>query len=604
MFFRVLQRCLLFGVGLYWLGAALASHAPENSKNPAVLRVASIDALDLVHVSSPLDSALEAPPQLYRPFDTNTTYPLNADKALWLRIRLQAVTPIPENAWVLAMPKPFFDAVELHARSAGQTLWQMQTAGGSISHQDWPIQSLSPQFYLPALAQGSHEVYLKVWQDLPTRMSLSVLPVAQAFAEGQKNLLMVGLSLGIVAVMLAWSILLALFYRKSVYAWYAVYTCVVLFFVASYTGLASYAFWPTDTTWSRHGASIFAMGSVATQLQFARALFLPPTKLRWLHNTITLLVGGSAAGMVFYFYSVQVSTQLVLLAVTLIPCLILMVLLGLRALRQRDTKMVARLWLLAYVPIVIVLTLTLVELLGLAPLAWLPLNAPVYALIFEVPVLLAALHLHAKSLRDSEVRERTLAETDPLTGFANQEHFQRMLSMHWTQYQLTGQDVALAYIKLGHQPGQSQREQLQRVVRQLRTVTRRRDIVAHMGGNMFGILMPQTVMNDALSIRFSRLVALGLMVDPGDPHLTPISFRIVISTFASSALPLESLRTALIDKINQTTGWKKRSIRYVSNSPRKNSDMTDMGELWQAALEQAHPNITNPAPSARLSSAE
>lgn len=595
---------MLLGTGLCWLGAALATHLPENSQNSAVLTVESIDALDLVHVSSTLRSAQAAPQQRYQPFDTHTTYPLNVNSALWLRIRLQASAPIPGNGWVLAMPKPFFDAVEIYTYSESQgpnhqSGWQMQTAGGAIAHQDWPIQSLSPQFYLPAMAQGSHEVYLKIWQDLPTRMSFSVQPIAQAFAEGQKNLLMVGLSLGIVAVMLAWSAVLAFLYRKSVYAWYAVYTCVVLLFVASYTGFASYAFWPTNTIWSRHGASIFAMGSVATQLQFARALLLPQAKLRWLHHAITLVVAGTVVGMVLYFHSEHVSTQLALLAATLIPGLLFMVLLGLRALRQRATKVVARLWLLAYVPIVIVLTLTLVELLGIAPLAWLPLNAPVYALLFEVPVLLATLHFHAKSLRDNEVRERTLAETDPLTGFANQAHFQRMLSMHWTQYQLTGQDVALAYIKLVHQPGQSHREELQRVVRQLRTVTRRRDIVAHLGGNLFGILMPQTMLNDALFSRFSRLVALGLMADPGDPHLAPINFRIALGTFLTGALTLESFSAALIDKINQAAGWKKRSIRYISRNPRKTSDMTDMGELWQAALEQAHPNIAKPPPSTR-----
>jgi GGDEF domain-containing protein len=137
---------------------------------------------------------------------------------------------------------------------------------------------------------------------------------------------------------------------------------------------------------------------------------------------------------------------------------------------------------------------------------------------------------------------------------------------------------------------------LQRVVRQLRTIARRRDIVAHMGGSLFGILMPQTVMDDALSSRFSRLVALGLMVDPGDPHLNPIGFRIALGTFQTGALDLESFNAALLDKINQPNGWKKRSIRYVTRLPQRTSDMTDMGELWEAALEQAHPGITKRPP--------
>lgn len=599
MFSQFLRYWLFFGAGFCWLGVALASDLPENPGSQAALSIVSIDALDMSPAGSTLRNAQEAPSQHYQPFDTHTTYPLNVDKALWLRIRLQAVTPIAANAWVLAMPKPFFDAVEIYTPSpspdaGSQNAWQMQTAGGAIAHQDWPIQSLSPQFYLPAIAPGLHEVYLKVLQDLPTRMSVSVEPVAQVFAEGQKNLLLVGLSLGIMLVMLLWSSLLALFYRRPAYAWYATYVSLALLFVASYTGFGSYAFWPEATRWSRHCVSVLAIGAVAMQLQFTRALFLPPAKWHWLHRLVTCVVVGSGVAMFFYYRTDSISTQLTLLALTLPAGLGLMVLLGVRALR--DAPVVARLWLLAYVPIVIVLSLTLVELLGIAPLAWLHLNAPVYALVFEVPVLLIALHLHAKSQRDNEVRESTLAETDPLTGFASQEHFQRMLNVHWTQYQLTGKDVALAYIKLVNQTGQDSREELQRVVRQLRTIARRRDIVAHMGGSLFGILMPQTVMDDALSSRFSRLVALGLMVDPSDPHLNPIGFRIALGTFQTGALNLESFNAALIDKIHQPTGWKKRAIRYVTRLPQRTSDMTDMGELWDAALEQAHPGIARRPP--------
>jgi hypothetical protein len=103
-------------------------------------------------------------------------------------------------------------------------------------------------------------------------------------------------------------------------------------------------------------------------------------------------------------------------------------------------------------------------------------------------------------------------------------------------------------------------------------------------------------MDDALSSRFSRLVALGLMVDPGDPQLTPIGFRIALGTFQTGALDLDSFNAALIDKINQPSGWKKRSIRYVTRLPQRTRDMTDMGELWEAALEQAHPGITKRPP--------
>jgi two-component system, sensor histidine kinase LadS len=199
-----------------------------------------------------------------------------------------------------------------------------------------------------------------------------------------------------------------------------------------------------------------------------------------------------------------------------------------------------------------------------------PYYAPLYALAFEMPVLLIALHLHAKTLHGAAVRRATLASTDPTTGFVISQHFFSTLEKLCDEAESSGQDIAIAYVEVtfhldyiamrGSPP--SERTQ-HRVVKLIRTVIRDQDTVVHIRQNLYAILMPNMTLGENLSVRLSRLVAIGGMTDEEIVEDIPIRFHIAATTLHSFAGTIKHLDDALKSKLNETNGWRNKAIRFV-----------------------------------------
>jgi diguanylate cyclase (GGDEF)-like protein len=102
------------------------------------------------------------------------------------------------------------------------------------------------------------------------------------------------------------------------------------------------------------------------------------------------------------------------------------------------------------------------------------------------------------TLRQSQLRERDLGRTDPLTELSNRralyEEGGRMLEL----CRRTQRPVTLAYIDLDHFKAVNDRDGhpagdrlLQTVARALRSATRAADLPARMGGDEFAVLFPE-----------------------------------------------------------------------------------------------------------------
>jgi GGDEF domain-containing protein len=573
-FLRVCVVCL---ASLCWLGVAAvaqdAVHAPETPIQS--IEVVSAVALD---VTSAQIAAMAA--DRFTVFNDRTTYPLNKDSAIWLRVHMQLQQSVPAKAWTLEIAKPLADAVEFYARDP-QGQWARQTAGTRTAHQNWPVRGLHPQFYLPAMNAGTFTCLVRILQNAPISFAVNARPTEHVVDDTTRNFLVLGVALGLLLLMLVLAAVLAVLYRKSVYAWYALYVGLALLAAASYTGFASYAFWPGTVWWPINITLVFTMACTIALLQFTRAMFLPIAKSKALNQLVSIATMVAIAATLVHAASDNLNSRLVTLALCLPPCFALMVVLSVRALLKGSV--VARLWAIAYVPLLVVAALVVLENLGLVQLPWMPPYAPIYALLFEAPVLLTALHLHAKAQYQAQVQAQTLANADPLTGVATVEYFRNILAVQWARTQRSQKDCALVYIKLAFHAESDHDESMQRVVRLLRTVAGRHDVMAQLDGKLLGILIPNALLDDALANRLSRWIALGLMADSGNNPAQPIHLRIAVGTFLTGADTLQQLHTKLYDKINETKGWTKRSIRYVTRIPLAGYDTTDLSPLLPTA---------------------
>jgi GGDEF domain-containing protein len=567
-----------------WLTLACAAHAlPPITSSEIAATTAS--------ASTTFAQVAAGTAGKFLPFDQDATHQVSWERPLWLHFRVRADSATSPTAWTLALDKPFIDRVEFYARGPDGG-WNMQAAGDWIAHKQWPQRSLNPQFYLPALSVGEHDFYVRVFNLIPLHFAVQLLPSDVAQQNMQHTFAIAAVMLGFMALMWLLSTVLALSYRHAAYAWYSLYVAINVVLFASYLGIGSYALWRTATWWPEESITLCLMAAMLVQLLFCRAMFLSPRNSPRLYKTIPMAVVLDCVAVVAYAVFNIVSVQTVLFLFVMLTSMALMVASVLAELRQRSV--VAWLWLLAYAPFLLVVTFTVVDGFGWYAFAWLPYHTPLYALLFEMPVLLIALHLHAKTQHTHQVRKTTLANIDPTTGYVAPHLFTATLETLWQQAQDQWQDMVVVYVLVQHglpQATTGHTDNIQRTVRALRTVVREQDTIAQIKPQLFAIFMPSMALNDALAQRLARLVAVGRMVDVNAPQAPLLLFRVVASSKAGFAGTWQQLDASLRRKLYDTHGWSRKSIRYLrlraANESQPESDLVSLSQLWDVAVEES-----------------
>jgi GGDEF domain-containing protein len=545
-------------------------------------------------------------PADFSPFDRAKTYATMSDAPVWLRLRVDTTSTQAANLWTLGFNKPFIDKVVLYTAQSNGT-WKQQSSGESLAHSLWPKQSLTPQFNLPELAAGQHDFYVALYNSVPLHVAVTLLPSEQANAHTQNTFLIAGIVTGLLMFMCITACVLGINYRDSACLWYAAYAFAALLLSLSYMGMGNYALW-TDSMWLRgNGNMVFVLAAVSLQLQFGRSMFLEPGSPQWMRYGVHALSVFCMLSMVLIVVRFNFFTQMVFFVTPVLLATLAMIAIVVSNLRRY--AIIASMWMVAYIPLIVLMAMAIAENMGYWSMPWLPYNAPLYALVFEMPVLLIALNIHIKKQHAKVVRTKTLASTDPTTGFVVAHDFAITLDQLWNTAKVSGQDLAVAYVQIAHQRrhapqrGISHAERrLARVVRLLRTVVRDDDVIAHVGKDLFAMLMPNMPLNDNLSARLTRLVALGNMADRDAAHGAPIRFRIVATTQRSFAGTVQDLDDALQHKLNQTDGWERKAIRYVrkrpSNSIGSMVDGESFSQFWQRAAQMSNETSAATPPQA------
>ncbi len=538
-----------------------------------------LDILTGVSPQVTVQQIASTPDAAFAAFNPDKISGPNQHSVLWLRFRVLADETSGTAGWTVSLAKPFVDRVSFFYRDA-QGAWQAQSAGDRVAHRLWPVRALYPQFNLPPMAPGVHTFYLRVQNSIPLHFSIDLQPSDQASAAAMDQLLQSGFVLSLMVFMAVLSLTLACVQKNKTYGWYAAFASANFFAVAGYVGMSAYLFWPDASWWPEYSALVPAMLATMAQLHFSRLMFeneQPGTRLHQLVNmtlvfnllcVVAALVTPDPIARRFEYGWVMASSVALTLFIVL------------RAWGQGVA--LARLWMFAYTPLVIGLTLTIVKHFGIWPINGLPFMVPVYAIAFELPVLLFILLSHSKAHQAHAVREATLASADPLKGYTQRSAFDETAQKLWNQARAEKKDVGIAYVKVVRDKEQAalvnsydpDRERAQ-WVRIMRTVMREGDTVAQIDDDMFALFFKGQSVGEDFSGRLSRLVALGLMAAQDYSTHGPVQFRIVAGTRGSSAGAAggsgsgdwATLDRTMRARLIAEKGWSRRSIRMLSAVP-------------------------------------
>jgi two-component system, sensor histidine kinase LadS len=593
-FFALVLLCTLTGLqplSVQAQDASLSSVQQQPTLSVAVFRDgAAIEGLSAAQVAG-------SSPDSFSPFNSTTAYHATDKQPIWLRLRVHVPVSDATRQWTVNFSKPFTDKVVLHLPQTDGR-WTQQSAGDWIAHQRWAKKSLAPQFDLPLLAAGTHDFYVAVYSFIPVRLNVQLLPTAVANQVLQSDLLWMVFILGAMVFMVLASLTLFVAYRRSTYAWYGAYAASVMMVIASFTGLGSYLMWSESTHWPEISIGVSAILAAALQLQFCRAMFLNHTSPKWLRTTVNAVLVANVIALITYIVISDTVLRTILFTVQPAIFSLLTVTIATRALMEQRSK-IAALWLVAYAPLIAIYSLSVIEHLGYASLPWLPYNAPVYAFAFEMPLLLIALHLHAKTQHTKTVRDSTLDGIDPMTGFVTSRLLPDTIASMWDEAQSLKHDIAVAYVEVKHSPhyvdmhGTPPRARTQeRAVRMLRTVAREHDTIAHVDKDIYALIMPRMSLGTNLSDRLSRLIALGIMTDKDGQQESPLRFHIAASTARSFAGNSKDLSTALTGKLEQNDTWGQRPIRFVRKISQRYSALASaaaanetLSHFWHRAAD-------------------
>jgi len=185
-------------------------------------------------------------------------------------------------------------------------------------------------------------------------------------------------------------------------------------------------------------------------------------------------------------------------------------------------------------------------------------------------------------LRDSMLRERALARTDPLTGAANGRTFYECISLELARTRRTQRPLTLAYVdvddfkrvndQFGHATGD---EVLRQVTQTIRGNVRGIDTLARLGGDEFALLLPDTGAPAAtLALERLRVLLARAMTRRG----WPVTFSIGAATFLRAFEEDVDVMIHRVDALMYSV--KKSGKDRIRHELVQNNDGAMVAEEW------------------------
>lgn len=466
-----------------------------------------------------------------------------AGMALWLRFDVAPFGPLTPTRWVLELPRPGLDRVDMF-RFEEQDLTLNEVSGDELSVAVWPVSGRFPVFDVVATNWKPVTYYLKISHGEPLSLT-GVLKNSDHHMRTQRTAsLSFGAFFGAIALLFALAAAALITTRQLAYAGFAAYALATALAFLSASGLLG-EWWPEGAPHAIDRAP-YSLSLVAAAMGL---LYLTlAVGLREMSRARFYAVAGlAAAGLVLAGLLHDANWPATL------PTLCYGVLaLGTAAWLLLHAGLKGESWTrshaLSLAPYAMALSYPLAE-------AQLGVHAPpqTFALIaggamVHLALTYFALSAKVKVLRETTMRLDASATVDPLTGAAN---FRRLklrapgLFARARHYRHQGALLLVEitnlaeFRRVGGQRGAEMA--LVQTAAMIRGCVKNIDMVSRVDDAHFGVAVEGPLTDKEASSIAAHMIARGLRTATEPPHLTPLALRVFIEMVPKETESLEEL---------------------------------------------------------------
>lgn len=503
----------------------------------------------------------------FQRFAAHQPVPFQPGTALWLKLRVQPPAASTDQ-WQLEVPVPVIDRVTVYQQDASGR-WFARVAGDTVAMGDWPQPGRYPFFRLKVRPGEPSDIYVEVRHATALSLPLRVVTSLAHHERTQIEYLALGIALGALALLVAGSLLRAWRLRDTAYAWYAVYALAAMFALAAFTGVAAHLLWGDSGEWVDAAPGCLTLLASSVAVLIVARLSAVLTRIRWLARSLHLLgwIGLVLAGM---YLLLERGTGIVLLGLHLVAVATLCVYSAVVTWRRGDP---VGLWMLpGAVPLAIAVAVALARVSGVLQASWITEYALVLALTLDLPLLFGALNSRSEERRSVELRRIASDSQDPLTGLMKRGPFLARLRQAIARYQRRGEGAALAVIELANyewiqktRGAEAAEEALLRAVIKLRRLVRDVDTTGRLGEHRFGLILEGVSARRPMNAVASRLVANGLMEEPGRPRDAVLHFHVAAVVLHEQLAASEDLLDSLDNLLAGMSKRTQRPFRFLES---------------------------------------
>lgn len=507
------------------------------------------------------------------PQESGTVYPSGANKPLWLHYRLRT-EPGGETRWLFEVPVTLIDAVTFFQRDQSGA-WVSQSAGDTIAVSKWPEPGRYPRFYLDLPAGETRDFFLRIDHWSPVQAPVRLITDGQYHDRAESQSLLLGMILGVCALLALTCLLESWTYRDPNYAWYALYSVLVGLSIAAYSGIAALWLWPDSGWWSDASRGFFVLVGTAAACHVVHRVSLIGSSHP---RTGQALLGLAAVGYGLSGVYLALPRQYGLALIGVYVPLALASVLTVAVLTARRGDEVGTWLVVAHIPLALATVVNGLALFDWLEATWFAQYAAVMAILIELPLSLVALNIRSRDRHSALIREQNGKELDALTGLMTTEKFSLQVDLAVANFKLDPDfNTAVIYFDLSNYEqikaaaGYAIAEQsLLRSVNALqRAVSRQTATVSRIGVARFGLILARKATRSRVSALAVSIIADGLAPkrygDEKNRKDVTLLFHIAVAMLDEAVLEGEELSKALDRTLNEMSPGTQRQLRFVQS---------------------------------------